>query len=181
MTEPGEAAVPVPQMRVRRRSDLLLDELLGRAAHGDEAALRALVAAVHPMVVRYCRARLGGACAEADDVARDIDIAVGRVVRGRRIVGELFPGLVYGIALRKVTQVGLEYRRPTKLGRWLEVLAPHEREVLILRIHVGLKCEHAAQTLGVTPGEVRAIQHRALDRLRQTVNTCDEPRQTGRS
>lgn len=210
MTEPGEAAIPVPQMRASDRgrwcaecwhSDLLLDELLGRAAHGDAVALQRLVAAAHPMIVRYCRSRLGGApvSAQADDVAHEIDIAVRRILRGRRIAGERLPGLVYGIALRKVTQARHETRRPTnidqdslraaqlssrtlqdkepiKVDPLLEVIAPHEREVLILRIQVGLSCERTAQTLGVTPGEVRAIQHRALNRLRQTVNTRGEPR-----
>jgi DNA-directed RNA polymerase specialized sigma24 family protein len=47
----------------------------------------------------------------------------------------------------------------------------------VLRISVGLSCERTAQTLGVTPSEVRAIQHRGLNRLRvrYTLNTRDEP------
>jgi RNA polymerase sigma-70 factor, ECF subfamily len=209
MTEPGEAAIPVPQMRASERgrwcaecwhSDLLLDELLGGAAHGDELALQRLVAAAHPMIVRYCRARLGGVreSAQADDVAHEIDIVVRRVLRGRRIVGERLPGLVYGIALRKVAQARHESRRQTNLDqdslraaqlrqaprerelielhRLLEAIAAHEREVLVLRILVGLSCERTAQTLGVTPSEVLAIQHRGLNHLRHALNTRGEPR-----
>jgi RNA polymerase sigma-70 factor (ECF subfamily) len=210
MTEPGEAAIPVPQMRASDcgrwcaecwHSDLLLDELLDRAAHGDELALQSLVAAAHPMIVRYCRARLGGArvSAQADDVAHEIDIAVRRILCSRRIVGERLPGLVYGIALRKVAEARHESRHqtnldqdsfraaqlrsstprekePIKLRRLPEDIAAHEREVLVLRIPVGLSCERTAQTLGVTLSEVLAIQHRVLDHLRYTLNTRDEPR-----
>jgi RNA polymerase sigma-70 factor (ECF subfamily) len=209
MTEPGEAAVSVPQLGYSVHggwsSDYgpghdLLDELLGRASQGDELAVERLVVAAHSMVVRYCRARLGGRLlgAHADDVAHEIDIAVRRVLHHQRIVGERLPSLVYGIAFRKVAEAGHKSRcgtfndhdspataqsdqptprenESTKIQRALEVIAPYEREVLILRIVVGLSCKHTAQTLGLAPREVKAIQHRGMNQLRRTLGVPDEP------
>jgi RNA polymerase sigma-70 factor (ECF subfamily) len=40
------------------------------------------------------------------------------------------------------------------------------RELLVLRIAVGLSAEETGRALGMTPGAVRVAQHRALSRLR---------------
>src|SRR4051794_13102030 len=47
----------------------------------------------------------------------------------------------------------------------LELTGP-EREVLVLRLVVGLSAEQTARVLGCSPMSVRIAQHRALDRLR---------------
>jgi hypothetical protein len=51
-------------------------------------------------------------------------------------------------------------------GRQLHRLTPRQRAVLVLRITVGLSAQETAQVLGSSPGAVRLIQHRALNRLR---------------
>jgi RNA polymerase sigma-70 factor (ECF subfamily) len=48
----------------------------------------------------------------------------------------------------------------------LAALTGGQREVLRLRVVVGLSAEEAAAILGATPELVRVTQHRALNRLR---------------
>ncbi|QKW08660.1 sigma-70 family RNA polymerase sigma factor [Streptomyces sp. NA04227] len=45
-------------------------------------------------------------------------------------------------------------------------LPENQRELLLLRIAVGLTAEETGQMLGMSPGAVRVAQHRALSRLR---------------
>jgi RNA polymerase sigma-70 factor, ECF subfamily len=49
----------------------------------------------------------------------------------------------------------------------LAALTDRQREVLRLRIVVGLSAEQTAVILGTTPQAVRLIQHRALNLLRR--------------
>jgi RNA polymerase sigma-70 factor (ECF subfamily) len=48
-------------------------------------------------------------------------------------------------------------------------LTPTAREVLLLRVVVGLSAEETARAVGSTPGAVRAMQHRALASLRAAI------------
>lgn len=45
-------------------------------------------------------------------------------------------------------------------------LPEHQRELILLRVAVGLTAEETGQVLGMSPGAVRVAQHRALSRLR---------------
>lgn len=45
-------------------------------------------------------------------------------------------------------------------------LPDHQRELVLLRVAVGLTAEETGQMLGMSPGAVRVAQHRALSRLR---------------
>lgn len=45
-------------------------------------------------------------------------------------------------------------------------LPENQRELLVLRVAVGLTAEETGQLLGMSPGAVRVAQHRALSRLR---------------
>src|SRR5699024_1512871 len=47
-----------------------------------------------------------------------------------------------------------------------DVLPDKQREIVVLRVLVGLSAEEAADAVGSTPGAVRVAQHRALSRLR---------------
>jgi RNA polymerase sigma-70 factor (ECF subfamily) len=51
----------------------------------------------------------------------------------------------------------------------LRVLPAKQREILVLRVVVGLSAEETADAVGSTPGAVRVAQHRALSRLRKTL------------
>jgi RNA polymerase sigma-70 factor (ECF subfamily) len=48
-------------------------------------------------------------------------------------------------------------------------LSEQHREILTLRVAVGLTADETAAALDMTPGAVRVAQHRALNRLRSMV------------
>jgi RNA polymerase sigma factor, sigma-70 family len=184
---PRDEVVPVP----------LLESLVADAVGGDPRARDRLLGEIHPMVLRYCRGRLGRqetVIGSADDVAQEVCLAVVSALPGYTIKGLSFRAFVYGIAAHKVTDAfraigrnrsepmadipdapvlhdGPEYRvlageLAERLGGLLHQLTPRQRDVLVLRIAVGLSAEETAQIVNSTPGAVRVTQHRALNRLR---------------
>src|ERR671918_2920336 len=81
------------------------DELVARAMTGDPQAVGRVIAIIRPMVVRYCRARLGRmdrSSVSADDVAQEVCLAVLTALPGYRVQGKPFLAFVYGIAAHKV-------------------------------------------------------------------------------
>ena len=80
------------------------DELVARAMAGDRVAVGNVIAIIRPLVVRYCRARLGRerSFATADDVAQEVCLAVLTALPGYRVQGRPFLAFVYGIASHKV-------------------------------------------------------------------------------
>ncbi len=56
--------------------------------------------------------------------------------------------------------------RETALHELLEQLEPQLRQVLVCRFLLGMSHKETAQTLSLTPGHVRVLQHRALKHLR---------------
>lgn len=187
---------PEPPGAMEGRAGEGLGGLAARAARGDAGARDDLMALVRPMVHRYCRARLGrlpGSEHTADDVAQEVCIAVLSALSRYRDEGKPFEAFVFGIAAHKVADVGRSAARlPTPSDdlpdtpdesadpeaavvrqddsdlarRLLEQLPPHLRELLMLRVAVGLSAEETGRALGMTPGAVRVAQHRALTRLR---------------
>jgi RNA polymerase sigma-70 factor, ECF subfamily len=182
----------------------LLETLVGAAVGGDPIARERLLAEIHPLVLRYCRARLGRqepVSGSAEDVAQEICLAVVNALPNYTLRGLSFRAFVYGIAAHKVTDafraIGRNRAEPVadipdtplahdgpehhllqvelteRLGALLHLLTPRQREVLVLRIAVGLSAEETAQAVGSTPGAVRVTQHRALNRLRRKVVTAD--------
>jgi RNA polymerase sigma-70 factor (ECF subfamily) len=53
-------------------------------------------------------------------------------------------------------------------------LPDKQREILLLRVVVGLSAEETAEAVGSTPGAVRVAQHRALTRLRKELSGASE-------
>ncbi|MDH4657449.1 sigma-70 family RNA polymerase sigma factor, partial [Corynebacterium pyruviciproducens] len=49
----------------------------------------------------------------------------------------------------------------------LDCLSDRAREIIILRVFVGLSAEETAEIVGSTPGAVRVAQHRALATMRR--------------
>jgi RNA polymerase sigma-70 factor, ECF subfamily len=176
------------------------DELVARAMAGDRGAVEDVLSIIRPLVVRYCRARLGRldrSSVSADDVAQEVCLAVLTALPGYRVQGRPFLAFVYGIASHKVIdahrsatrnraepvadlpdaaessdgpeQRALRVELSVELGRLLDTLPEKQREILVLRVVVGLSAEETADAVGSTPGAVRVAQHRALTRLRRSM------------
>ena len=82
-----------------------LDDDATAAVRGDRAALARVLEAIRPIVVRYCRARVGASqrgYASADDVVQEVCLAVITALPRYRDQGRPFLAFVYGIAAHKV-------------------------------------------------------------------------------
>ncbi|MGE3289499.1 MAG: sigma factor-like helix-turn-helix DNA-binding protein [Pseudonocardia sp.] len=148
------------------------------AVDGDEVARERVLAALHPLVVRYCRGRLGAGPA-AEDAADEIGERVAALLPGTD--GAAFLVAVYRVA-RDVTDTvedGLSGRgcgvRPRRLRvvpgataaiSLLGRLPADLRDVLVLRVAAGLGVADVAALVGSSVETVRVRQHRALARLR---------------
>src|SRR3954469_17546015 len=173
-----------------------LQGIVARATAGNAAAMETVLGAVHRMVHRYCRARLArfpGAEHAADDVAQEVCIAVLSALPRYRDEGKPFEAFVYRIAANKVadSQRG-SYRQPqphaelpdivdlaagpeglavrargaAQARALLDTLPDTLRELMVLRVAVGLSADETGRALGMSAGAVRVAQHRALARLR---------------
>lgn len=87
-------------------SELSMSTLVSRAIAGDQAATGELLGQIRPMVVRYCRARLGrsggGSFTTADDVAQEVCVAVLGALPRYQDTGRPFSAFVFGISAHKV-------------------------------------------------------------------------------
>ncbi|SCG70633.1 RNA polymerase sigma factor ShbA [Micromonospora halophytica] len=139
--------------------------------------------------------RVGGAYTTADDVAQEVCLAVLKALPRYREQGRPFTAFVFAVAANKVadaqraavrdsavdvTDTPLE--RPdgapgpeqqavaTDLARRLAALLHRlpdvQREIITLRVAVGLTAEEVGTILGMSAAAVRVAQSRALARLR---------------
>lgn len=179
-------------------ADDRLAELVPLAQNGDQRALREIIKVIHPVVLRYARARIsGGRTPTAEDVAQEICLAVATSVGKYQDKGKPFMAFVYGIAFNKVTDAHRALSRdkssPTdevpdheflggtpedaamveagsnRVRELLDLLSEKAREIVVLRVFVGLSAEETAEITGSTAGAVRVAQHRALATMRKAV------------
>lgn len=166
------------------------------AARGQPAAIETLLRQIRPMVVRYCRARLGrisGHYHAADDVAQEVCIAILSALPRYQDLGRPFSSFVFGIASHKVAdamrsaarlavptedlpdgpdprpgpeETAVAYLEAEHARALLAKLPVNQRELLVLRVLTGLSAEETGHALGMSAGAVRVAQHRALARLR---------------
>jgi len=186
--------------------------LVGAAVDGDLGAVEGVLRWIHPLVVRYCRVRVGvqdKAFTSADDVAQEVCFAVLRALPSYRDQGRPFLSFVYGIASHKVADAHrnaarnradlvpelpdtpeltegpeaqvLQNEITGRMAKLLHNLPERQREVLILRVVVGLSAEETAEAVGSTPGAVRVAQHRALSRLRNLLTARTQSHDIDRS
>jgi RNA polymerase sigma-70 factor (ECF subfamily) len=66
-------------------------------------------------------------------------------------------------------QAAIDADSVTRMSALLEILPDKQREILILRVVVGLSAEETAEAVGSTAGAVRVAQHRALARLKSAI------------
>jgi RNA polymerase sigma-70 factor (ECF subfamily) len=177
-----------------------LDAVVADAVAGDRDALRTVLETVRPIVLRYCRARVGTterSGYSADDVAQEVCLAVITALPRYKDQGRPFLAFVYGIAAHKVAdahraagrnradatdtlpdrpsteagpeQLALDADSAARMDRLLAVLPDKQREIVILRVVVGMSAEETAEAVGSTPGAVRVAQHRALAKLKSEI------------
>ncbi|KJF20314.1 RNA polymerase subunit sigma [Rhodococcus sp. ACPA4] len=182
-----------------------LDSAVAAAAQGDRTALALVLENIRPMVVRYCRGRVGAAergHLSADDVAQEVCLAVMTALPRYQDQGRPFMAFVYGIAAHKVAdahrssarnksepvaevpdvialddgpeQRALDSESSRHMQELLGTLPEKHREILILRLVVGLSAEETAAAVGSTAGAVRVAQHRAIAKLKKVVTKAGE-------
>jgi RNA polymerase sigma-70 factor (ECF subfamily) len=138
----------------------------------------------------------------ADDVAQDVCLAVLKALPGYQDRGGSFLYLVHAIASNKVADAYRSVSRDrsdpvpelperplvdneperhalhadlgARLSKLVSQLPRTQQEILTLRITVGLSANETAEALGISPGNVRVTQHRALTRLRTMVSHDDD-------
>lgn len=148
--------------------------------------------------------RIGGGYTTADDLAQEVCLAVLRALPRFRDEGRPFTALVYRIAAHKVTDaqraavrhvavdpVDNLVNRPDaapgpeqqavnadltrRLSQLLGHLSQTHREIVVLRVAVGLAADEVGTVLGMSAAAVRMAQSRALAHLRRLArDTLDE-------
>ncbi|MCG7592944.1 sigma-70 family RNA polymerase sigma factor [Mycobacterium sp. C3-094] len=177
-----------------------LDAVVAEAIAGNRDALREVLETIRPLVVRYCRARVGTAersGLSADDVAQEVCLAAITALPRYKDQGRPFLAFVYGIAAHKVAdahraagrnradpmevvperfageagpeQMAIDSESSARMNALLQILPEKQREILILRVVVGMSAEETAEAVGSTAGAVRVAQHRALSRLKTEI------------
>jgi len=177
-------------------SKVSIKDLTADAVGGQPAAIESLLRQIRPMVLRYCRARLGrisGHYQVADDVAQEVCIALLSALPRYRDMGRPFASFVFGIASHKVAdamrsasslaiptedlpdeaddrpgpeETAVAYLEAERVRKLLTRLPAQQRELIVLRVLAGMSAQETGNELGMTPGAVRVAQHRALTRLR---------------
>jgi RNA polymerase sigma-70 factor, ECF subfamily len=181
-----------------------LDAVVAEAVAGNRDALREVLEIIRPIVVRYCRARVGAterSGLSADDVAQEVCLAAITALPRYKDQGRPFLAFVYGIAAHKVAdahraaarnraeptdvvperwsmeagpeQMAIDSDSAARMNRLLAVLPEKQREILILRVVVGMSAEETAEAVGSTAGAVRVAQHRALARLKAEITATE--------
>ncbi|WP_188490778.1 sigma-70 family RNA polymerase sigma factor [Williamsia phyllosphaerae] len=184
-----------------------LDRAVAAAGRGSRSALSDVLESVRPLVVRYCRARVGAGerhSLSADDVAQEVCMAVMTALPRYSDQGRPFMAFVYGIAAHKVAdahrgaarvkadpvetipeamdvddgpeQMALNADASRRMSELLDRLPEKQREVLVMRLVMGMSAEETADAIGSTAGAVRVAQHRALNKLKSEMMRAGEGR-----
>ncbi len=177
-----------------------LDDVVAEAVAGNRDALRRVLETIRPIVVRYCRARVGSterSGLSADDVAQEVCLAAITALPRYKDQGRPFLAFVYGIAAHKVAdahraagrnradatdtlpdrpssdigpeQMAIDSESAARMDRLLATLPEKQREIIILRVVVGMSAEETAEAVGSTAGAVRVAQHRAIAKLKAEI------------
>ncbi|MBE1580429.1 sigma factor-like helix-turn-helix DNA-binding protein [Amycolatopsis roodepoortensis] len=166
--------------------------LLEALSQGQQGALQRIVSLVRPLAVRYARGHFGirgWPLEAADDVAQEALLALISGLPAYDHQKQPFLQFAYSVLKHKVSTdggqavvnlqlplhrlVSYSHTKPDPASRFaalLRELPAERREVVVLRIVVGLSAEETATALGgKSAGWVRVEQHRALAELRRAV------------
>jgi RNA polymerase sigma-70 factor (ECF subfamily) len=171
------------------------DEVLQAAHVGAPWAVEAIYRDLHPSVLAFLRHR---APQDAEDLAADVFVAVAEGLVGFQGSEERFRSWVFTIAYRRVADLRRRASRRRTEPQPPEIMAEHlttgdverevmraigtrsalariaalppaQAEVVLLRVVGDLCVDDVAAIVGRRPGAVRALQHRALQRLAREV------------
>lgn len=172
-------------------------ELVTRALQRDSAAWEALVQMHQEPVFRLSYLLLGDAD-EAEDNSQDtflrayhaldrynlerplkpwlLTIAGNLARNRRRSLGRYFGALKrlwQSDPRRSTTMEEHSQQRSQSQSLWQAVqrLQPDHQQVIYLRYFLEMSVEETAEALGTAPGTVKSRLHRAIDRLRQVIDT----------
>lgn len=138
--------------------------------------------------------QIGGAYTTADDISQEVCVAILRALPRYRQEGVPFSAFVYGIAARKVAdaqrsairrltvpvdvlpepadarpgpeQQAISADQARRLALLLNHLSDTQREIIVLRVAVGLSADEVGSAMHMTATAVRVAQSRALAKLR---------------
>lgn len=138
----------------------------------------------------------------ADDVAQEVCLAVMTALPRYQDRGKPFMAFVYGIASHKVADAhraaarnksdavaevpdviahddgpekrAIDSEATRQMAALLGSLNEKHREIVVLRLIVGLSAEETAAVIGSTAGAVRVAQHRAMAKLKNEVTKAGE-------
>ncbi|NUT37566.1 MAG: RNA polymerase sigma factor ShbA [Hamadaea sp.] len=138
--------------------------------------------------------QIGGAYTTADDISQEVCVAILRALPRYRQEGVPFSAFVYGIAARKVAdaqrsavrrltvpvdalperadaqpgpeQQAISADQARRLALLLNHVSDTQREILVLRVAVGLSADEVGSVLHMSATAVRVAQSRALAKLR---------------
>jgi RNA polymerase sigma-70 factor (ECF subfamily) len=171
------------------------DDVLCAARAGAPWAVEVIYRDLHPRVLGFLRQR---APQDAEDLAADVFVAVAEGIAAFRGSEARFRSWVFTIAYRRLADLHRRAGRrrtapapPETLGRQvvggdgeidgmravgtrsalgrIAALPPAQAEVVLLRVVGDLSVDDVAAIVGRKPGAVRALQHRALQRLAREV------------
>ncbi len=168
-----------------------LATLVAHARTGSPEAFAGLYERLAGQVAGYLRSR---GVPDVEDATSEVFLAVFTGLERFEGDGEMFRAWVFTIAHRRSVdrwrRAGrgpalepLDDAPPTlvpsaedaalaslgddRVRELLDVLSPDQRDVLLLRVVADLSLEQVAGVLGKREGAVKALQHRALERLRR--------------
>lgn len=176
------------------KGDVLVDEydILGRARRLDESALSAIFDAYYEPLYRYIYRHLGASLI-AEDLAAEVFQRFLEEIKNQRGPTTNLKAWLYRVAhnlmvdeLRRNKHLDFELLDESQLAadpevgeqvqqsiaqqltqQALQQLTDKQRTVLVLKYLQGLENEEIAQTLNLSIGTVKSLQHRGLQTMRQ--------------
>lgn len=171
--------------------------LVRAAASGDNASFERLVLPLLPRLRGYMRAQAGD---DGEDLVGDVLLRVFRSLDRFEGDESRLRSWVFTIAHHRLVDHRRRFRRhetietpavwripggdaeteavdrlaEQDLWRVLRLLAPAQRQALLLRVVADLSVEEAAAVMGKSPESVRVLQHRALLSVRKKVRRGSE-------
>jgi RNA polymerase sigma-70 factor (sigma-E family) len=190
----GSRRLSILWQQVEQAGDVGLVTLRPADVETERDSLLGHLYAVHRLSLVRLAVLLVGDQASAEDVVQDAFTAVWRrrhslddgmnampylrksvvnqarsVLRRRRVAQAFRPDRARQVSSAEDTVLlSLEHR---ELLNALRLLAPRQREVVVLRYWAGLSEAEIAETMGISKGAVKSMSHRSLAALRRRMET----------